>query len=156
MNSASWLSTNKSDVSSCEFTATSAQDPAYVDSPYWFVYKNDFGGLNGISRGLTGYGSVGLMARRTFRTTMRILLNASFCIAFWLGSAMAQETAAKQGGESAWSVASAGGVMSSELGLAALYYKQGNYVQAELTYRKIQASMEKTLRPNHPSMTGVL
>ena len=47
---------------------------------------------------------------------------------------MAQEAPAKQGGESTLSPPASGGVVTSELGLAALYYQQGNYVQAELTF----------------------
>jgi tetratricopeptide (TPR) repeat protein len=96
------------------------------------------------------------MARRAFKKTMRIFLNASVCIKFWLGSAMAQETIARHGGESARLVASSDGVMTSELGLAALHYQQGNYAKAELTYRRIQATMEKTLGPSHPSTIGIL
>jgi Tfp pilus assembly protein PilF len=69
---------------------------------------------------------------------------------------MAQKAQAKQVGELALSAETSDGVVTSELGLAARYYQQGNYVQAELTYRKIQARMESTLGPNHPRTTEVL
>ena len=61
------------------------------------------------------------MARRTFRTT-RVLLNASFCMAFSLGIAAAQQAAAKPADESARSVGPSGAVVTSELRLAALYW----------------------------------
>jgi hypothetical protein len=97
------------------------------------------------------------MGRRTFKTTTRILLNTSFCMTFWPGSAVPQEATTKLlAGESAKSVGVSGVVVTSELGLAALYYQQGDYVKAALTYRRIQITMENTVGPNHPSMIGVL
>jgi len=60
------------------------------------------------------------MARGTFETT-RVLLNASFCMAFSLVSAVAQQEAAKQADESARSVEPSGAVVTSEFGLAAFY-----------------------------------
>jgi hypothetical protein len=59
------------------------------------------------------------MARRAFKTTTRALLSASFCMTFWLGSAMAQEAITKQAGERAQSVGPSGGVVTSELGTPA-------------------------------------
>lgn len=51
---------------------------------------------------------VGLMARRAFKTATHILLNATFCLAFWLGRTMAQEAAAHQPDEPARSIAPQG------------------------------------------------
>lgn len=50
----------------------------------------------------------------------------------------------------------AAGVVTSDLGLAARYYQQDNYVQAELTYRRVQARMEKKPGPDDPGLAGVL
>lgn len=52
--------------------------------------------------------------------------------------------------------ASAGGVVTADLGLAARYYQQGPYVQAELTYSHVRVRMEKTRRPDDPGLAGVL
>jgi hypothetical protein len=61
-------------------------------------------------------------------------------MAFCLGSASAREVHVMSAGELTLPAATAGGVIASGLGLAARYYQQGNYVQAEPTYRGVQAS----------------
>src|SRR5689334_15670770 len=96
------------------------------------------------------------MAGRTLKMTIRVLRNTSLCMTFWLGSAMAQEPPVKLGSELILSATTSDGVVTFELGLAARYYKQGNYVQAELTYRKIQARMENEWGPNDPRIAAVL
>lgn len=68
-------------------------------------------------------------------------------MAFWLGSASAQEPEGNSVGETARPGATAGGVVTAGLGLAARYYQQDNYVQAQFTYRRLQAGMEKTAQP---------
>ena len=69
---------------------------------------------------------------------------------------MAQEAPAKPRSESTLPAATSDGLVTSEFGLAARYYQDGNYVQAEMTYRKIQAGMENTFGPNDPRIVDVL
>ena len=48
----------------------------------------------------------------------------------------------RSAGEATRLAASAGGVVTADLGLAARYYQQGHYVQAELTYSQARVRPE--------------
>jgi hypothetical protein len=112
-------------------------------------------GCSGIFHCSRGSLSVGLMTRRTRNTTTSAVLNANV-LRFWFGSAIGQEVEVMSAGETARPAATARGAATSDFGQGARYYQQGNYVQAELTYRRVQASMEKTLGPDDPGLAGVL
>src|SRR5712691_4935062 len=96
------------------------------------------------------------MAFHTPRFATSRLLSGSMCLAFWLGSATAQEIEAERPPEPVHPVAIAESGATSEINLAALYHKQGKYAQAELIYRQTLARIETSADPGDLRVADVL